>query len=250
MSYTVKQLAELSTISVRTLHFYDEIGLLKPAYYADNGYRHYETEQLLLLQQILFYRELEFSLSEIQKILRVKEFDKVEALKSHKRKLEKDARRTSQLIQTIDKTIASLTGGKPMKPKDMYMGFDTEKQAEYEAQWIKNGGKKQVEESRKNTKDWKRADYENVNDEFEELEKLVTVAIEKKFSPDAPQVQKIVRRHYQLIRRFYEPTKEIYRGLGKMYVENPDFRKRYDTYHPKQAEFWAKAMKVFADKEL
>jgi DNA-binding transcriptional MerR regulator len=66
MAYTVNKLAKLSGVSVRTLHFYDEVGLLKPAYYGDNHYRYYEEEQLLILQQILFYRELGLSLNEIQ----------------------------------------------------------------------------------------------------------------------------------------------------------------------------------------
>src|SRR5579859_5499209 len=105
--YTVKKLAKLSGISIRTLRFYDEIGLLKPAYYGENGYRYYEEEQLLLLQQILFFRELEFPLSEVKKILGNKSFDKVKTLESHKLILQQNAKRMQQLIQTIDKTIAS-----------------------------------------------------------------------------------------------------------------------------------------------
>lgn len=94
MAYTVKKLAKLSGVSVRTLYFYDEIGLLKPAYYGTNGYRHYEGKRLLLLQQILFFRELGFELKKIKKILGRGDFDKLVALSSHRTVLEKDLKRT------------------------------------------------------------------------------------------------------------------------------------------------------------
>ena len=77
MAYTVKELAKISGISVRTLHWYDEIGLLKPAYHGANSYRYYEEAQLLLLQQILFFRELEFNLNDIQKLLSQNDFDNI-----------------------------------------------------------------------------------------------------------------------------------------------------------------------------
>ena len=108
MSYTVKKLATLSGVSARTLHWYDEIGLLKPAYYGDNSYRYYEEEQLLLLQQILFFRELGFNLNDIQKMLTSSDFDKVRALHAHKQTLAEDVNRMQELIQTIDKTILHL----------------------------------------------------------------------------------------------------------------------------------------------
>src|SRR5262245_6859316 len=105
MAYTVNKLAKISGISIRTLRFYDEIGLLKPAYYSDNNYRYYEEEQLLMLQQILFYRELGFALNDIQRIINSDDFNKLDALISHKKILEQDLDRTQQLIKTIDKTI-------------------------------------------------------------------------------------------------------------------------------------------------
>src|SRR6186997_645695 len=102
MSYTVKQVATMSRVSVRTLHFYDETGLLKPAFYGDNGYRFYEEPQLLMLQQILFYRELGFELKRIKQVLGRAKFEKVAALKSHRKVLEKNLSRTRSLLETID----------------------------------------------------------------------------------------------------------------------------------------------------
>lgn len=253
MSYTVIELAKLSGVSVRALHFYDEISLLKPARYGENGYRYYEREQLFLLQQILFFRELGFQLVDIQRLLSSNDFDKVKALISHRKVLEQNAERTRELIRTIDKTIASLKGGKSMKPQEMYLGFDKSKQEEYEQYWLKNGdssAKKLLAESRQNTKDWKKADYESAKNEFERLDEALTEELKKKQSADSLEVQNIVRRHFVLIQRFYQPTSEVYSGIGKMYVDHPDFRKRYDAFHPKLAEFWAEAMKVFAEREL
>jgi len=123
MAYTVKQLAVMSGVTVRTLHFYDEMALLKPAYTKANGYRIYEEPQLLMLQQILFYRELGFELKRINEILSQRQFGKIAALKSHRRVLEKNVTRTRTLIETIDKTISHLKGAKKMKSEELFMGF-------------------------------------------------------------------------------------------------------------------------------
>jgi len=123
MAYTVKRVAAMSGVSVRTLHFYDETGLLKPAYIGANGYRFYEEPQLLMLQQILFYRELGFELKQISKILGRADFEKVAALQSHRKVLQKNQTRTRRLIETIDKTIQHLKGIKKMKSEHMFVGF-------------------------------------------------------------------------------------------------------------------------------
>lgn len=123
MSYTVKKLAKLSGVSVRTLRFYDKVGLLKPAYYGDNNYRYYEEEQIMLLQQILFYRELNFSLNDIQRIISSDDFNKIDALISHKLILEQRLDRTKQLIKTIDQTIAHLRGKITMRDEELFIGF-------------------------------------------------------------------------------------------------------------------------------
>ncbi len=123
MAYTVKQVAGMSGVSVRTLHFYDETGLLKPARQGANGYRFYEEPQLLTLQQILFYRELGFELKQIKEILRRADFEKVAALQSHRKVLQKNLARTQTLIETIDKTIQHLKGTKKMKSEEMFLGF-------------------------------------------------------------------------------------------------------------------------------
>ena len=123
MAYTVKQVAAMSGVSVRTLHFYDESDLLKPAYTKANGYRIYEEAQLLILQQILFYRELGFELKRIKVILGQARFQKAAALRSHRKVLEKNVTRTRTLIETIDKTLEHLKGTKKMKSEELFTGF-------------------------------------------------------------------------------------------------------------------------------
>src|SRR5947207_12336716 len=123
MAYTVKQVAAMSGVSVRTLHFFDEMALLKPAYTRANGNRIYEEPQLLMLQQILFYRELGFELKRIKEILSQRQFEKIAALKSHRQVLEKNVARTRMLIDTIDKTLSHLKGTKKMKSEELFLGF-------------------------------------------------------------------------------------------------------------------------------
>jgi DNA-binding transcriptional MerR regulator len=123
MAYTVKRVAAMSGVSGRTLRFYDQTGLLKPAYTKANRYRIYEEPQLLVLQQILFYRELGFELKRIKEILSQRKFEKVAALKSHRQILEKNVTRTRTLIETIDKTIKHLKGTKKMKSEELFTGF-------------------------------------------------------------------------------------------------------------------------------
>src|SRR5438045_1670904 len=140
MAYTVKEVAAMSGVSVRTLHFYDETGLLKPAYYGPNGYRFYEEPQLLTLQQILFYRELGFELKQIERILGRADFEKVAALQSHRKVLQKNLARTRTLIETIDKTINHLKGTKKMKSEEMFLGFSVAAGNDRFGEHIKLGG--------------------------------------------------------------------------------------------------------------
>lgn len=253
MKYTVKKLANLSGVSVRSLHYYDEIGLLKPAYVNEAGYRYYGEEQLLLLQQIMFFKELGFELKKIQEILGNPDFDKVNALRSHKKLLAEDIETKKTLLKTIDKTIDHLERKKIMEDQEMYWGFSKEKQAEYEDYLIERGGKKTEEliaQSYRNIKGWKKEDWDAVHKAYDTIHKGLAQAIEKNLSPDHPDVQAIIRQHFAVISKFYNPTKEVYAGLGQLYVTHPDFRKLYDSYHAQLADYMAQAMQLFADKQL
>ncbi len=251
MAYTVNKLAKLSGVSVRTLHFYDEIGLLKPAYYGDKNYRYYEEEQLLMLQQILFFRELGMPLNDIQRILQSDAFDKVEALYSHKEILEKNLDRTQTLIKTIDKTILHLRG-QTMRDVEMYEGFDPKKQQEYEKYLLDTGKltQKEINDSWKKVKDWKKEQWDEVHKEGDEINKFLVSAIKSGILPESAEVQACIRKHYAWVKLFWTPNKESYVGLGEMYLSHEDFRAFYNAYHPELVEYIVEAMKIFAEREL
>lgn len=251
--YTVKKVAEVSGVSERALRFYDEIGLLKPAFVGDNGYRYYEKEQLLLLQQILFYRELGFELAVIQKIIADPGFDKVTALRSHREQLEKESKRTVALIQTIDKTLAHLEKEIQMSDDEIYRGFDGKKQKQDEEYLVQRYGdpaEKNIAESKRRTKDWKKEDFDRVKQDYDLIHKEVTNAIETGLAANSIRVQTVIARHYSVVSQFWKPNREAYIGLGKLYCEHGDFRKLYEGYHPRLAEFLAEAMRVYAENEL
>ncbi len=253
MAYTVKQLAKLSGVSVRTLHFYDEIGLLTPAYHGENGYRYYEEKQLLHLQQILFFKELDFPLKEIEKILGRSDFDQLSALLSHRKVLKKRQERIGELLKTIDKTVKRIKGAKKMSDQEIYTGFSKEKQKEYEEYLVDRYGKGATDligESKQSTKGWKKENGEAAKKAVDSLHLEFTAALEKGLRADSSEVQEIVGRHFKWVQQFYEPTKEIYAGLGDLYVEHPDFRKMYDAYHLDLPDFLKRAMKIFAERNL
>lgn len=252
MAYTVKELAQISGVSVRTLHWYDEVGLLKPAYYGSNGYRYYEEEQLLILQQILFFKELRFELKQIQKVLGRGDFNKMVALSSHREVLKKNLEQTKKLIKTIDKTIEHLKGTTKMKEQEMFSGFSKEQQAEYERQIIERfgeTGKAAIEESKQNIKKWSKQDEENFKKEGEEICKELTTLLKQNFKAHEKEVQSIIRKHYLWINKCWTPTKESYADHGDL-IKDSDLRKAFEAYHPKLPDFIAEAIQIFANKEL
>ena len=129
--YTVKQLSNLAGISARTLHYYDEIGLLKPSSVGENGYRYYGDEAVLRLQQILFYRELGFSLNEIKKVVGNPDFNVMKALQTHKLALGQRVERLNRLISTVDNTINHFKGKKEMSKKQLFAAFSEEEEKKY-----------------------------------------------------------------------------------------------------------------------
>lgn len=249
MAYTVNQLAKLSGVSVRTLHFYDEIGLLKPAFYGDNHYRYYEEEQLLLLQQILFYRELGFPLLEIEKILHHSQFNKITALTAHKKILMESFDKTKKLIKTIEKTIAHLQGELIMTDKEFYYGFDSEKQKQHEKTLVEKGILTQefLDECNAKIKTWSNEEKNAFILDLERILGELIVALQNDVQPSSKEVQSLMQQHYVWLERTWTPNKESYLGLIDLY-KSPDFRKFYDERHPQLLDFMVKAMKDFAKR--
>lgn len=253
--YTVKQVAKLSGVSVRTLHHYDEVGLLKPACVGANGYRYYGREELLRLQQILFHRELGFSLEAIGRVLDAKGFDRLAALKAHRAKLAADLRRYRTLLRTIDETLAALEGERTMDDKAMYRGFPPEKQAEYEA-WLvdRYGGdmRARIDDGKARMKGWSQADFDDGLAEIEAVEAGLAKAMADALPADSGAVQALMRRHHAWVARAWPspPSRAAYIGLGGLYQEHPDFRARYEGRAPGLTDYLTEAMRVFAAREL
>jgi DNA-binding transcriptional MerR regulator len=252
MAYTVKKLAAMSGVSVRTLHFYDEAGLLKPAYHGANGYRFYEEPQLLTLQQILFYRELGFELKQIKRILSRPDFDKIAALESHRKVLQKNLAKTRELIQTIDKTIDHLKGTKKMKSQELFEGFDPKQQAKHEQYLIDRYGdcmRDEIAKSKEKVKNWTKANWEKSGGAFAEICKDLVGLMGRELPGDSREVQEVIRRHHQWLKQFWTPTRESYAGHSQLIVDS-DLRKAYEAYHPQLPEYLGAAIRVFADREL
>jgi len=246
MAYTVQKLASLSGVSVRTLHHYDEIGLLKPAYIGGNGYRYYEEEQLLLLQQILFFRNLGFELKQIREIVKKSDFDRISALHSHRKMLMRELEKTQELIETIDNTIKHLQGKKKMKDNQFFKGLNSPKQKEYEQYLIDSGRHTAVEleTGRKRLEKWQPEDWEKVQEEWDTLLKDYVSAIEK--GPNSPEAFACVKRHLQYLGRFgIKAKKEGLTERASFYLGHPDWKKTFDPYHPKLQEFILAATEAY-----
>jgi DNA-binding transcriptional MerR regulator len=253
--YTVKQAAKLAGVSVRTLHHYDEIGLLKPAAVGANGYRYYGRAELLRLQQILLHRELGFSLDDIATALDAKGFDQVQALRAQREKLAGEARRYRRLVRTIDETLAALEGGSPMTDKAMYRGFPPEKQAEYEA-WLidRYGGDtaERIARSKAGLKDLSGAGMDSLMAEAEAVEVAVAAAMSEGLPADSEAVRALIRRHHAWVGRAWRRPagREAYAGLAQLYGEHPDFRARYEGRQAGLTDYLTEAMRAFAEREL
>jgi DNA-binding transcriptional MerR regulator len=256
MAYTVKSLKELSGVTIRTLHFYEEIGLLKPAYYGANGYRYYEEKQLLQLQQILFFKELGFSLKQIQKVVGKGDFDQLAALYSHRQSLQREWEKIGVLLKTIDKTIKHLEGKKKMKDKEMFDGFHIALVKMEENKPYSEAVKLIVQSVKNPTKDAEdvakrgKAYYDNILTTAHAIFKELVKCIEKGLDPAADEVQKIIKKHHAFTEQIHSVTKEVYQAMALVYAHHPEFRKQLDPFHPDLPDFMAEAMKIFAERKL
>lgn len=245
MRYTVQQLADLAGVSVRTLHHYDEIKLLSPQR-ASNNYRTYGEEELLTLQQILFFRELEFSLEDIAKILAKPDFDMSKALDEHRTEIQKKQLRLVGLLGTIDKTLLKLSGKKEMTDEELFDAFWEKHEKEYapeaEARWGHTDAYKQ---SKERTKHLTKEDYKRMAKDADVFMKDLAKCIDS--GPKSAETQKMIAQHYESLRTFYDPTPELYRGLGQMYVVDPRFRAYFEKYDKRMPEFMREAMGVHCE---
>ena len=239
---TVNQVAKLSGVSVRTLHYYDEIGLLTPTVITAAGYRLYDGSALDRLQQILFYRELDFSLSDIRRILDDPAFDRMEALNGHRALLQLKKERLDRLIGLVD---SMMKGEKDMS----FAEFDQTAIEKARAQYAKEveerwGGTQAYRESRVKTDAYGKEEWAEAQKEADAI--FQDFAAHQQEDPGSPEVQKLVSRWQEHItRRYYACTNDILSGLGTMYTADPRFTENIDRYGEGLASFMGEAIRIY-----
>jgi DNA-binding transcriptional MerR regulator len=253
-NYSVKNLSGLAGVSVRTLHLYDEIGLLKPADRTSAGYRLYGEKELLRLQQILFYKELDFSLQEIAAILDHPEFDLVQALEDHKVALKERKARLDTLLDTIDKTINKIKNNTKMTHEELYHGLPKETGEAWRKEAIEKYGKGTIEQSEKSLRNMSKEDFAKLKEEnIRVSEKLVSLMNEH---PESETVQSEIAKHYEVIRKFWgthgsqNKQAEAYAGLGELYLNDERYTMIEGKPNPKYARFISTAMSHYAKTKL
>jgi DNA-binding transcriptional MerR regulator len=245
MAYTVKQLAQLAGVSVRTLHHYDEIGLLVPPVIGANGYRYYDERSALRLQSILFYRELDFPLEAIKAVLDRPDFDALAALQEQRTALEAKLGRLHRLIATIDQTISHLKGEKPMSTKQLFAGLTPEQEKQYTDEAAKRWGESGVRASQRRYNAYSAEQKAQIAAEGNALYQDLLAAMPD--GPAAPPVQACIERWRRHLGYFWTPNDEQCLALATGYRDDPAFRKTYDAIHPELATFMVEAVKVYLE---
>jgi MerR family transcriptional regulator, thiopeptide resistance regulator len=248
---TVKQVAKISGVSVRALHHYDEIGLLKPASIGRNGYRYYGREELLRLQQILVHRELDIPLGEIRAILDDPGFDQLEALRAQRERLAAEALRYAQLVRTIDRTIADLNGENAMPNAELYQGISAEKQAEYEKWLIETYGgdmPHRIAVSKRKYESLTAAEKAQLSDELMEVETAWAAAMKNGVPADSVSLEPLLRRHRAWVAAMWNKPcpPQAYAGLADLHLGHPDFVSRYEALGKGFSDYHAASMKAHA----
>ena len=251
--YSVKALSKLAGVSVKTLHHYDKIGLLKPNTRTEARYRLYGPEEILRLQQILFYKELDFPLQEIRDIMDDPDYDMVSALSNHKDALKARRQRIDVLINTIDKTINHQLKQNTMKPEELYEGLPKETARAYRKEAIKQYGQSAVETSEKSLMKLSKAELSALKREQQDVTALLFSLANH--SPESENVQAAIERHYIVTRKFWgtfqskDPQLDQYAGLGQLYENDERFTMVNGQPQPKFATFLKQAMYYYANQK-
>ena len=247
MVYTVRQLARLAGVSVRTLHHYDHIGLLKPASHGSNGYRQYGEEEAVLLQQILFFRELGFSLEEIRAIVTRPDFEGRLALESHRTMLRKKAEHIAGLLDTVDKTIRHLEGEIEMGIKEYYEGLSCDQIEEYRKEARQRWGEDMLKESEARVMQMGKEGFAAQQAKGDVVFKAMAALMPK--GPESPEVQEQVRLWRDWLEGFSSYSDEAVLGLARMYSEDPRFAAFFAKYHPDLPAFFTSAVEHYCANE-
>ncbi|OIK14644.1 MerR family transcriptional regulator [Bacillus sp. MUM 13] len=249
MEYTIQKLGILAGISTRTLRYYDEIELLKPARINSSGYRIYGKREVDRLQQILFYRELGLTLEQIREIVSNPAFNGTEALKEHREKLLDKRKQLDELLLNVEKTIASHEGRMTMKDQEKFDGFkqklidDNEK--EYGKEIREKYGEDTVNKSNEKLKNMTQEEHAEITRLTDELEQTLAAAF-KEGDPAGKLAQKAAEMHKKWLTFYWsEYSEEAHAGLAQMYTDDDRFKQHYDKDQPGTAEFLRDAIYIY-----
>lgn len=241
----VKEVAELAGISVRTLHHYDEIGLLHPSRTTEAGYRVYTDEDLAMLQQILFFRELGFPLKQIREIVSRPDFNRMEAMELHHKLLLEKRTRLERMIETLEKTMKHEKGEIDMSNREKFAGFDFSTNP-YEQEARKRWGDQAVDASKAKlgslSGDEQKQLKEGMNAIYRKLADL------RHTSPASDEAQEAIGEWYKFLNRMGSYSLEAFKGLGQMYVDDERFTRNIDRFGEGLAAFMRDAMSEYADR--
>ncbi|HEX6341641.1 MerR family transcriptional regulator [Umezawaea sp.] len=252
MAWSTAEVARMSGVTSRTLRHYDAIGLLVPARVGTNGYRFYEREQVLRLQQILLLRELGLGLDTVGEVLDGRH-RAVDVLRNHERWLRAEQERLGLLASTVAKTIEEMEGGENVKMEELFEGFDADKQARYEEELVERygeGAKEHIAESKAKMRSWDKAEVDRFTAEWKDVAERYAALFDAGVAVDAPEALELTDRHYRWICLSWTPNRESYTGLGRLYVDAPDFKSQFDAHAEGFAEYVRDAIAAYARARL
>lgn len=242
MRMQIKEFADFTGVSVRTLHYYDEIGLMKPAQVDPfTGYRYYDEQSLLRMQEILFYRELDFSLKSIGDILSSPDYDRHKAMESQKRLLTLKKERLERLILAIDGA---------MKGENIMNAFDNTQFENYKTEAREKWGKTQAyQEHEEKTKGYSKEKWSSLTEGMDQIMAAFALCMKSGEAADSVQAQQLVKTLQEHItENYYTCTDQILLGLGMMYVGDERFRQNIDRHGEGTARFICDAIEGYCKK--
>lgn len=249
MAYTVGEMARMSGVSVRTLHYYDQIGLLRPKRRSDAGYRLYGREDVARLQQILFYREMGFALEQLHAALDAPDFDERAALLRHREALMQRRQRLDALLRNIDQTLVALEGGKNMSDQQRLEGFGQKLVEENERRYGKEirekYGEETVEKANCKVAAMTKTDWEALELRRADLYNALAAAMPR--GAGSPEALEAAQAYVQYLSAFGDYPPEAILGLGDLYVQDERFTQHFDAHTPGLAAFTRDALHAYVD---
>jgi len=241
---TVGAVARLAGVTVRTLHHYDDIGLVSPDEHTDAGYRLYSRRNIERLQEVLFFRELGLSLSEIRRIVQEPGYRRGEALESHRELLLAQSSRLLAMVDVIDRAINAEQKGVDMTAEEMlevFGGFDpAEHQAAAEERW---GGTDAYSESNRRVSGYTKQDWLQLKGEADALDQRLLALVADGLAANSVEAMRLAEEHRAHITKwFYDCTPEIHAGLGSMYVTDSRFKDNIDKAGDGLAQYLSDAI--------